>query len=84
MCDIHSCDRRYGDFALDRFHVHRTTVSRYIEKVAAKKRKKLGPEVVGAFRSNGGFITLDLWTEDYTKPLYFGLTAHYTNKSQVL
>ena len=53
------------------------TVSSHITKEAEKLRENLRGRVKSIIASDGGCMTLDGWTEEYTRTKYIGCTFHY-------
>lgn len=59
-------------------------VSKHI-KTRARKLRESFRDVLGAqFSSIGGSICLDVWTDDFKKISYLGITAHYIDNSYCL
>jgi hypothetical protein len=58
---------------------HATTVARNAEDKAEKLRVSVAKKVRNAVSVVGGSVTFDLWTDDYKKISYLGMTLHYTD-----
>ena len=57
-----------------------TTVSRNLTKHAEEFRDKLIPELRNQLTESNAAVTLDMWTDDYKKIGYLGVTFHCINK----
>lgn len=71
---------RYGELnceQVDEILPNPTTVSRNMQVTAAETRFLLCSDLRMIFEDIGGAITLDIWTDDFKKISYIGVTFHY-------
>lgn len=74
-----SIGHHYGPVKAKDILPHRTTVPKLVRKDRDDKRQSLMSKLI-KLQSQGLAITLDLWTEDYTKGHYIGMNVHYISK----
>lgn len=58
---------------------HPSTISRYIQQKTVELTEVLSQILGPIFAQNGGAVTVDMWTDDFRKRSYLGVTAHYIN-----
>lgn len=78
---------KYGKFTPDacgEILPHPTTITRHIEKKAEQLVPTLASLIEKNFLSNGGAVTLDMWTDKYRKRSYMGITAHFIDENFAL
>lgn len=59
-------------------------VSAHIKTRARKLRETFKNVLQNQFSSIGGAICLDVWTDDFKKVGYLGITAHYVDEMNIL
>ncbi|KAH8284403.1 hypothetical protein KR044_004965, partial [Drosophila immigrans] len=54
-----------------------TTVSRKVQNKANEKKMEIKDEICNVVRSGGATATLDMWTDNYIRRNFLGVTLHY-------
>nr|AAD03082.1 putative transposase [Bactrocera tryoni] len=54
-----------------------TTISRNVQKCANEKKEELKEEINNIVSSGGASATIDMWTDNYVKRNFLGVTFHY-------
>lgn len=71
---------RYGTLSpecVDSVLPHPSTLTRKMSDLAATTKVTLGNMLVESFKTFGGAITLDTWTDNMKKIQYMSVTAHF-------
>lgn len=66
----------YGPIKSSDILPHRTSIPKLVAEEAENKRHLLQSKLL-VVQSHGVAVTVDLWTEDYTKCHYIGMNIHY-------
>lgn len=54
-----------------------TTISRKVQKSADEKKKQFRSEINEVVNSGGASATIDMWSDNYVKRNFLGVTLHY-------
>jgi len=57
-----------------------TTISRRVQKIANEKKDEIKNEITKVVSSGGASATIDMWTDNYVKRNFLGVTFHYQNE----
>lgn len=60
-----------------------TTVSRATQKIADEKKAEIKDEIAKIANSGGATATIDLWTDNYVRRNFLGVTLHYEKDLQL-
>lgn len=61
-----------------------TTIARKCQKEADEKRAEISQELNKIVSSGGVSITMDLWTDNYVKRTFLGVTLHFLKEYQMV
>lgn len=60
-----------------------TIISRNVQKAAEEKRKIISNEIRDVVNSGGATATVDMWSDNYVKRNFLGVTLHYQKDFQL-